>query len=147
MAPRSTLDSIQALLLRNPPLVSSQTFVIVIRMLALLCQGCPSIAGDLLETNIDETIRHLLVGAEKDDVKEAPELLPRSPQELYEITGLIMELMPRLPEDGVFAIDQTLWNPQGSQSSHNNVTSQAQWRLVDIPVGTGFLPAFYIPLF
>lgn len=129
VAPRSTLDLIQGLVLRNPPLVSSPTFVIVIRMLALLCQGCPPIAVELLKSNIDVTLRHLLVGPEKGGRMEPPELLARSPQELYEITGLIMELMPRLPDDGVFAVDQMLWRPQGQQSSgaSSNVITQVHW--------------------
>ncbi|OQR76861.1 putative E3 ubiquitin-protein ligase TRIP12-like [Tropilaelaps mercedesae] len=130
VAPRSTLDLIQALVLRNPPLVSSPTFVIVIRMLALLCQGCPSIAVELLKSNIDVTLRHLLVGPEKDGRVDPPELLARSPQELYEITGLIMELMPRLPDDGVFVVDQMLWTPQGQQmavGATNNVITQVHW--------------------
>lgn len=129
VAPRSTLDLIQALVLRNPALVSSPTFVIVIRMLALLCQGCPPIAVELLKSSIDVTLRHLLVGPEKNGRVDPPELLARSPQELYEITGLIMELMPRLPDDGVFAVDQLLWRPQGQQAAgvSSNVITQVHW--------------------
>jgi E3 ubiquitin-protein ligase TRIP12 len=36
------------------------------------------------------------------------ELVSRSPQELYEITCLIGELMPRLPTDGLFSVDALL---------------------------------------
>lgn len=36
------------------------------------------------------------------------ELLPRSSQELYEVTCLIGELMPRLPADGLFSVDSLL---------------------------------------
>ncbi len=39
------------------------------------------------------------------------ELVPRSPQELYEITSLIGELMPRLPSDGLFSVDAWLTKP------------------------------------
>lgn len=41
------------------------------------------------------------------------ELVSRSPQELYEITCLIGELMPMLPSDGIFAIDGALQRPSG----------------------------------
>lgn len=42
------------------------------------------------------------------------ELVVRSPQELYEITCLIGELMPVLPSDGIFAIDGALLRPNAS---------------------------------
>ena len=39
------------------------------------------------------------------------ELTQRNPQELYEITSLIAELMPPLPADGIFAVDALLVRP------------------------------------
>ncbi|XP_023345840.1 E3 ubiquitin-protein ligase TRIP12 [Eurytemora carolleeae] len=39
------------------------------------------------------------------------ELVPRSPQELYEMVSLVGELLPALPGDGVFAIDALLAPP------------------------------------
>ena len=39
------------------------------------------------------------------------ELVQRNPQELYEITSLIGELMPPLPADGIFAVDALLVRP------------------------------------
>ena len=36
------------------------------------------------------------------------ELVQRNPQELYEITSLVAELMPPLPADGIFAVDALL---------------------------------------
>ena len=39
------------------------------------------------------------------------ELIPRSPQELFEITCLVGELLPGLPGDGVFAVDALLASP------------------------------------
>ena len=39
------------------------------------------------------------------------ELIQRNPQELYEITSLIAELMPPLPADGIFAVDALLIRP------------------------------------
>merc|ERR1719447_2608772 len=39
------------------------------------------------------------------------EIIPRSAQELYEITCLVSELLPALPGDGVFAVDALLVSP------------------------------------
>ena len=39
------------------------------------------------------------------------ELTQRNPQELYEITSLVAELMPPLPADGIFAVDALLVRP------------------------------------
>lgn len=53
------------------------------------------------------------------------ELLPRLPQELCEITCLIGELMPRLPTDGIFAVDAHLdrpWSAAAERAAH------WQWR-------------------
>lgn len=58
-------------------------------------------------------------------VLQQVELLPRSPQELYEITCLIGELMPRLPTDGIFAVDAHLdrpWSAPAERAAH------WQWR-------------------
>lgn len=53
------------------------------------------------------------------------ELLPRLPQELYEITCLIGELMPRLPSDGIFAVDAHLDRPWSAPTDR---TAHWQWR-------------------
>ena len=50
--------------------------------------------------------------------------MTRSPQELYEITCLIGELMPRLPSDGIFSVDALLDRPQGQVQD----TVQWQWK-------------------
>lgn len=52
------------------------------------------------------------------------ELVSRSPQELYEITSLIGELMPCLPTDGFFAVDAWLTKP----STVHQDSVQWQWR-------------------
>jgi len=49
----------------------------------------------------------------------------RSPQELYEITCLIGELMPRLPSDGIFTVDALLERP------NNNIQDTVQWQWRD----------------
>ena len=69
-----------------------------------------------------DTLRFLLLGPNSTD--ECLELSNRSPQEFYELTSLIAELMPRLPKDGIFKVDSLL-NRQASFSI------QAVWQFKD----------------
>uniref|UniRef100_H0VBB8 E3 ubiquitin-protein ligase n=1 Tax=Cavia porcellus TaxID=10141 RepID=H0VBB8_CAVPO len=59
-------------------------------------------------TDIAETLHFLLCGAANGSCQEQIDLVPRSPQELYELTSLICELMPCLPKEGIFAVDAML---------------------------------------
>jgi len=152
------LDNLTQLLLATPSVISINTFVMVIRMLALMCQSCPELAVRLLSSDIVSTIRYLLVGqrsshqplnrtinndvgtstnvssstinesssscASFNKLNESVELLNRTPQELYEITSLIAELMPRLPSDGIFEVNALL--DRECNSSQESVVWQ--WR-------------------
>lgn len=64
-------------------------------MLSVMCANCPELALTLLRQNIAETLLYLLTGSAEINNQDEVELVPRSPQELYEITCLIGELMPR----------------------------------------------------
>ena len=101
-----------------------------------MCAHCPELAVKLLKQNIAHTLCLLLTGpvaaaaaasssssssggsdstiatSGAAAVMEDIELVSRSPQELYEITSLIGELMPRLPTDGFFAVDVWLTKPR-----------------------------------
>lgn len=156
------LDNLTQLLLATPSVISIHTFVMIIRMMALMCQSCPDLAVRLLSSDIVSTIRYLLVGQKSathlslnktiaSDVgtsanvsstslnetsiqstntssfsrlNESVELLNRTPQELYEITSLIAELMPRLPTDGIFSVNANL--DRENNSSQESVIWQ--WR-------------------
>lgn len=156
------LDNLTQLLLATPSVISIHTFVMIIRMMALMCQSCPDLAVRLLSSDIVSTIRYLLVGQKSatqlslnktiaSDVgtsanvsstslneisnsstntssfsrlNESVELLNRTPQELYEITSLIAELMPRLPTDGIFSVNASL--DRENNSSQESVIWQ--WR-------------------
>ena len=136
IASTELLANLQQLLVISPPVLSSATFIMVVRMLSIMCAHCPELAVKLLKQNIAHTLCLLLTGpAGKEDVtptsspvKEPQdqdvELLSRSPQELYEITALIGELMPRLPTDGLFAVDILLAKP----STVHYDAVQWQWR-------------------
>lgn len=137
------LENLTQLLLATPSVISINTFVMIIRMIALMCHSCPDLAVRLLTSDIVSTVRYLLVGQKVAQVvtpnksissdvgtsgnvsnismsdisssngsfcklNESVELLNRTPQELYELTALIAELMPGLPNDGIFSINQLL---------------------------------------
>ncbi|XP_066911692.1 E3 ubiquitin-protein ligase TRIP12-like isoform X2 [Clytia hemisphaerica] len=102
------LANLKQLLIISPPLISSNTFVTVIRMLATMCSCSSAIAVKLLKLNITETLRYILIGNNDAPTDEIVDLVPRSPQELYELVCLISELLPELPTDGVFSIDAQL---------------------------------------
>ena len=130
IASNDLFANLQQLLVVTPPLISTNTFVMIIRMMSTACVCSPSIAVDLLKLNIQETLCYLLIGSKATDLsvrlhneqrkstsselsvkEEEIELITRSPQELYEITSLIAELMPKLPTDGIFAVE-ALFNKQ-----------------------------------
>lgn len=121
------LANLKQLLVITPPIISSGTFVMVIRMLAVMCGNCPSIAVKLVQLNIVETIRYLLIGGSTETLKSTDdivELVPRSPQELFELVCLISELLPSLPSTGIFSIDSHL--SKGGSNSYQSGTWQ--WR-------------------
>ncbi|XP_077987999.1 E3 ubiquitin-protein ligase TRIP12-like isoform X2 [Glandiceps talaboti] len=107
----------------SPPIISTGTFIMVIRMLSLMCSNCPQLAVQLLKQNIADTVGYLLMGA-SDQACQQIELVPRTPQELYEITSLIGELMPRLPSEGLFAVDVLL----RKGTIQNTDAATWQWR-------------------
>lgn len=107
IAVQGLLTNIQQLLVVSPPVVSTGTFVMVIRMLAIMCGNCPDLAVVLLRQKVADTLCYLLVGTSEEATKNI-ELVSRTPQELYEIVCLIGELLPVLPSDGIFAIDNIM---------------------------------------
>ncbi|GLG93808.1 E3 ubiquitin-protein ligase TRIP12 [Gryllus bimaculatus] len=115
--------SVESLVL-SPPVISTGTFITVLRMLSVMCSSCPDLALSLLRQNIAGTLCYLLTGSGDASGDAEVELVSRSPQELYEITCLIGELMPRLPSDGIFSVDALLERP----SNHVQDTVQWQWR-------------------
>ena len=116
------LPNLQQLLLVTPQVISTSTFVSVVRLLATLCAACPSLAVDLLKLQITETLRLLFLGPNSTD--ECLELSNRSPQEFYELTSLVAEMMPRLPKDGIFKVDSLL-------SRQPSYSIQAVWQYKD----------------
>lgn len=124
------------MLVVQPSVLNSITFVSIIHMLYIFSAYCPTLAVILLKMNIAETIMCLLTGSAegKSSIKNIPityksaalsttettspivatiqpnntiELISRTPQELHEIVSLIGEMMPRLPSDEpLFQVDQ-----------------------------------------
>ncbi|XP_030755174.1 E3 ubiquitin-protein ligase TRIP12 isoform X2 [Sitophilus oryzae] len=104
------LTNLQQLLVVTPPIISTGTFITVLRMLSVMCANCPDLALTLLKQSIAETLLYLLTGSAEIN-HDIIELVPRQPQELFEITCLIGELMPKLPTDGIFSVDTLLERP------------------------------------
>lgn len=126
IAKNELLKNCQQLLVVTPPVLNSGTFTNVVRMLSVMCANCPDLAINLLKNDIASTLLYLLTGSVDSSTRGAGdvELVARSPQELYEITYLIGELMPRLPSDGIFSVDALLERPgSGTQDQ-----VQWQWR-------------------
>ncbi|XP_069069527.1 E3 ubiquitin-protein ligase TRIP12 isoform X5 [Pleurodeles waltl] len=124
VASKDLLTNIQQLLVVTPPILSSGMFIMVVRMFSLMCSNCPSLAVQLMKQNIAETLQFLLCGASNGSCQEQIDLVPRSPQELYELTSLICELMPCLPKEGIFAVDTML----KKGSAQNTDGAIWQWR-------------------
>jgi len=148
IASNNLFANLQQLLVVTPPLISTSTFVMIIRMMYTACLCSPSIAVELLKLNIQETLCYLLIGSKASNLNdknlnsnltEEIELISRSPQELYEITSLIAELMPKLPSDGIFSVeslftkqsfaqlDEVIWqwkDDSGNWQSYNQTDSR-----------------------
>lgn len=130
IAGNDLLTNLQQLLVVSPPIINSNTFIMVLRMLTIMCSHCSDLAVTLLKQNIADTLCYLLTGS-PDGVngKEEVELISRTPQELYEITCLIGELMPKLPSDGLFSVDALL--DRTSSTADSNGSDVAVWHWKD----------------
>ena len=116
IAREDILANLQTLLVTQQ--VSPSTFTTCLHILVLFASGVPTIGATLLDHNMAKTLQQLLVvdtvgvaGSSSSKDPETIEIISRSPQELYEITSLVSELLPGLPGDGVFAVDALLCSP------------------------------------
>lgn len=124
IASMELLKNCQQLLVVTPPVLNSVTFTNVVRMLSVMCANCPDLAITLLKNDIASTLLYLLTNSATRSANGDVDLVQRSPSELYEITCLIGELMPRLPNDGIFSVDALL--ERSGSSSQDAI--QWQWR-------------------
>jgi E3 ubiquitin-protein ligase TRIP12 len=118
------LGNLQELL--QQPTVSPNTFTTCLHILVILTSNNSTTSLHLLKQDMGETLKKLLVvptlienqpGSSK-SIPASPgldndllDLVPRTPQELYEMVSLVGELLPALPGDGVFAVDALLAPP------------------------------------
>lgn len=63
IASTELLTNLQQLLVVTPPVISTGTFITVLRMLSVMCANCPDLALTLLKQNIAETLLYLLTGS------------------------------------------------------------------------------------
>lgn len=106
----------------SPPVNSITNFITVLRMLSVISNRCPDLAQLLLQQNIAFTLSYLLTGSLEVKTEDV-ELVPRSPQEWFEITCLIEELMPPLPTDGIFSVNNLL-----ERTNNQQETVHWEWR-------------------
>jgi E3 ubiquitin-protein ligase TRIP12 len=125
IASMELLKNCQQLLVLSPPVLNSVTFTSLIRMLSVMCANCPDLAITLLKNDIASTLLYLLTNSATRKLNIDVELTQRGPSELYEITCLIGELMPRLPNDGIFCVDSLL------ERSNANSQDAVQWQWRD----------------
>jgi E3 ubiquitin-protein ligase TRIP12 len=114
LAGHGLLANLQQLVVITPPIITTNTFTMVIRMLHMMCSHCPPLAVQLLKQNMADTVRYLLVGTSDYTTGESLELVSRSPGELYELVALISAMLPSLPSDGIFSIDALVKSTEGS---------------------------------
>lgn len=76
IASTELLTNLQQLLIVTPPLISTGTFITVLRMLSIMCTNCSDLALTLLKQNISETLLYLLTGTAEVN-QEYVELIPR----------------------------------------------------------------------
>ncbi|XP_044596303.1 E3 ubiquitin-protein ligase TRIP12 isoform X1 [Cotesia glomerata] len=116
------LQNLQQLLMITPPVNSIGNFITVLRMLSVISNRCPDLAQLLLQQNIALTLSYLLTGSLEVKTEDV-ELVTRSPQEWFEITCLIEELMPPLPTDGIFSVNNLL-----ERTTSHQETVHWEWR-------------------
>lgn len=76
IASSELLTNLQQLLVVTPPVISTTTFITVLRMLSVMCANCPDLALTLLKQNIAETLLYLLTGSAEVNQDEV-DLVPR----------------------------------------------------------------------
>ncbi|CAF0758204.1 unnamed protein product [Rotaria sordida] len=147
IASQELLKTMQTMIIVQPSLINSITFVSIIHMLYIFSAYCPILAITLLKMNIAETLICLLTGSVEGKIitkksityKSAAlsmnesitnmttiqqinniELISRIPQELYEIVSLIGEMMPKLPiDEPLFQVDQLFRAGRGYDANAN----------------------------
>jgi E3 ubiquitin-protein ligase TRIP12 len=138
----------------QPSLINSVTFVGIIHMLYIFSAYCSTLAVTLLKMNITETLMCLLTGSAEGKISSKKlityksaalstnetvitsiqqtnniELIQRTPQELYEIVSLIGEMIPRLPiDEPLFQVDQLFRVGRGYDA---NANGYALWHWQD----------------
>ncbi|CAF2098013.1 unnamed protein product [Rotaria magnacalcarata] len=131
LAAQELLKTMQTMIIVQPSILNSVTFVSIIHMLYIFSAYCPILAVTLLKANIAETLICLLTGsidgkiitkksityksaalsineiAKVQPINNNIDIVARTPQELYEIVSLIGEMLPKLPSnEPLFQVDQ-----------------------------------------
>ncbi|KAK2707816.1 E3 ubiquitin-protein ligase TRIP12-like [Artemia franciscana] len=141
IAGKSLLTNLQHLLMSSPPMFSSSTFVLIIRIYSVICSQCQDIALKVLKNNFADTLLYLLRGSPEaahsiaSTSNKELSLMSRSSAELFDIVSLVSELLPKLPRDNIFSVNSLLI---GQLSSSQSVQwcwkdEKGQWKPYKLP--------------
>mmetsp|Transcript_28840 Transcript_28840/g.46657 ORF Transcript_28840/g.46657 Transcript_28840/m.46657 type:complete len:2038 (+) Transcript_28840:79-6192(+) len=86
----------------GPVVISPSTYTLIIRLLATLARGSPSLTQQLLEKGITTVLQSNLVGEvslSASSSPSSPAASSRSTEQLFEILSLANELLPPLPKN------------------------------------------------
>jgi len=119
-----------------------------VRILTMLCNGCPSLALELLETNISSVLRDTLAGGAPDQqqlqqqakagdvmVGASPSAMSRPTEQLYELLALTSAILPDIPKEGIFSIQIVPYVPvSASNPASSTAMSSSRANLMCMPV-------------
>ncbi|KAG5670792.1 hypothetical protein PVAND_001031 [Polypedilum vanderplanki] len=98
------MKNCQKLLVASPSVLNNGTFTNVIKMMSNLCASCPDLVKFLLENDIVSNLLFLLTNPT--NISSKIELVQRNSTELNEIMRLIVELLPKLPNEGILEAEK-----------------------------------------
>ncbi|CAD5228981.1 unnamed protein product [Bursaphelenchus okinawaensis] len=130
----------------HPGQVNSNTFLNLIKTLRHMVTSCGDLAVALYSMEIAKVIRFLLIGHERPnsvDNSYADSITTRPSQQLREIVDLCGELLPKLPVDGIFEINNYMeqyLNPSAYiQNSRNRPqTTTTAWMYKSLESGRNY---------
>ncbi|KAL8280298.1 hypothetical protein RQP46_007215 [Phenoliferia psychrophenolica] len=127
------LVAVRALLNPDSATIGAGTYTQILKMLSIAAKASPAVAMSQVELNIGSTLYHLLTGVAPSEFEsdEGPQALPRKDasddlvimqnlvqrpkEQIQETLGLVCELLPSLPKDGIF--DSRAFSHRSSKSS------------------------------
>ncbi|KAK4698568.1 E3 ubiquitin-protein ligase TRIP12, partial [Phenoliferia sp. Uapishka_3] len=136
------LTAIRNLLNPDSSTIGAGTYTQILKMLGTAAKASPQVATSQIELNIGNTLYHLLTGVapaefesdegpqalpkrgEGDDLLIMQNLVQRPKEQIAETLGLVCELLPPLPKDGIF--DPRAFTHRSDRSSRPSSAPQVK---------------------